>query len=262
MTSHPILIPHRKSGTRASRGREAKRLNRDRKIYRILRRLRLTSELFHRLYREPIEPLSVYVGKADPEQGEKLTAFPIRYQPSGRPMPQWDDLSAWMKVQLAIMAMNNWRVQTFNIHIHPDLESAWVAAGKDPRVMMRDRMRREFDNHLHPRLDWFFIIEGWSKRTKSETVLHVHGAAASFEPGDDKKIMEAAARAAGHGLKGFSITPRAIHGRTFTHERAGYADYLLKASRRRDDRLGQRRLTMSRSMVAGAREFWKLITGQ
>lgn len=258
---YPVTT-HRKSGIRAARAREARRLNRDRKIYRILRRGRLTSEFFHSAYREPVEPLSVYGGKPETRPGLKLTQFPIRHQANGRPMPHWDDLSAWMKVQLAIMAMNNWRVHTFNIHIHPDLERAWVAAGKDPRVMMRDRIRREFDKHVHPRLDWFFIIEGWSKRTKSETLLHVHGAAASFEPGDDKKIMDAASRAAGHGLRGFSNVPRAKHGRPFTHERAGYADYLFKASRRGDDRLGQRRLTMSRSMVGGAREFWEMITGQ
>ncbi len=253
---------HRKSGSRAARGREAKRLNRDRKIYRILRRTRLTSELFHHLYREPVEPLSVYGGKPETKPGLTLTRFPIRNQANGRPMPHWDDLSGWMKVQLAIMAMNNWAVQTFNIHIHSDLEAAWIAAGKDPRVMMRDRMRKEFDRLVRPRLDWFFIIEGWSQKTNAPTILHVHGAAVSFEPGDDRKIMDAAARAAGHGLKGYAPMPRAVHGRQFTRERAAYANYLFKAARRRDDRLGSRRLTMSRSMVGGAREFWEMITGQ
>jgi hypothetical protein len=177
-------------------------------------------------------------------------------------MPHWNDLSGWMKVQLAIMAMNNWSVQTFNIHIHPDLEAAWISSGKDPRVMMRDRMRKEFDRLVRPRLDWFFMIEGWSPRTRSQTVLHVHGAAVVFEPGEDEAIMNAAARAAGHGLRGYAVMPRAVHGRPFRRERAAYANYLFKAARRQDDRLGHRRLTMSRSMVGGAREFWELITGQ
>jgi hypothetical protein len=257
-----LLPADRKSGIRARRSREAKRLNRDRKIYRLLRRLRLTSEMFHRLYREDIEPLSVYAGKPNGSPDKRLTVFPVRKQPNGLPMPHWNDLSAWMKVQLAVMAMNNWRVQTFNIHIHSDLEHDWVATGRDPRKMMRDRLRKEFDRLVYPRLDWFFIIEGWSSKSSAETFLHIHGAAASFETGDDVKIMNAAGRAAGHGIKGFEDMPRAVHGRTFTRERAGYANYLFKASKRRDDRLAERRLTMSRSMVGGARDFWNLITDQ
>jgi hypothetical protein len=218
--------------------------------------------MFHRLYGEPLEPLSVYGGKPDTAPGKRLTVFPLTKQGNGQPMPHWDDLSVWMKVQLAIMAMNNWKVQTFNIHIHPDLEQAWAAAGKDPRVMMRDRIRKEFDRLVRPRLDWFFVIEGWSIKSRSHTVLHVHGAAANFEDGDEKKIMNAAARAAGHGLKGYAVMPRAIHGRLFERERAAYATYLLKAARRHDDRLGRRRLTMSREMVGAARLFWETITGQ
>lgn len=177
-------------------------------------------------------------------------------------MPQWDDLSAWMKVQIAIMAMNNWNVRTFNVHIHPVLEARWLSASKDPRVMMRDRLRKEFDKYVRPSLDWFFIIEGWSQKLRAETFLHIHGAAAVFEPGDDKRIEEAVGRAAGHGIKGFPKVDRAIHGRRFTRERAGYADYLFKAARRHDDRLPDKRLTMSRNMVGGAREFWRLITEQ
>lgn len=218
--------------------------------------------MFHRLYGEAVEPLSVYGGKPETAPAKRLTPFPIHRQANGQPMPHWDDLSGWMKVQLAMMAMNNWKVQTFNIHIHPNLEQTWIAAGKDPRVMMRDRIRKEFDKQVRPQLDWFFVIEGWSKKSQSETVLHVHGAAANFEAGDEQKIMAAVARAAGHGLKGYPAMPRAVHGRLFQRERAGYATYLLKAARRHDDRLSRRRLTMSRSMVGGAREFWEMITGQ
>lgn len=256
------MIGNRKSGIRVARAREAKREARDRKIYRILRRGRLTSEMFHRLYGEPMEPLSVYGGKPDTAPTKRLTLFPIDRQGNGRPMPHWNDLSAWMKVQLAIMAMNNWKVQTFNIHIHPELEQGWAAVDKDPRVMIRDRIRREFDKQVRPRLDWFFVIEGWSAKSRSQTILHVHGAAANFEDGDEQKIMDAVGRAAGHGINGHVVMPRAIHGRLFQRERAGYATYLLKAARRHDDRLSRRRLTMSRSLVGGAREFWEMITGQ
>ncbi|ONF97415.1 hypothetical protein [Sphingomonas jeddahensis] len=176
-------------------------------------------------------------------------------------MPPWVDLSRWMKVQIAVMAMHEWSFQTYNIHIHPDLEEKWLSSGRDPRVMMRDRVRREFDRHVRPNLDWFFVIEGWSPRN-GETILHIHGGAASYEPGDAGKIMHAVARAAGHGLKGYAAVPRAVHGQPFKRHKAGYVDYLFKAARRKDPRLGERRLTMSRAMTGGARALWELLTGQ
>lgn len=190
-----------------------------------------------------------------------MTRFPIRTQDDGRSMPRWEDLSLWMKVQLSVMVMHEWSFQTFNIHIHPDLEDRWVSAARDPRAMMRDRVRRELDHHVRPNLDWFFVIEGWSPRN-GETLLHIHGGAASYETGDDQKIMTAVSRAAGHGIRGYSRAPRAVHGRPFARHTAGYVDYLFKATRKSDDRLGERRITMSRTMTGGARAFWELVTGQ
>lgn len=251
----------RKSGIRQRRSREAARVRRDRKILRNLRVAANVSHSLHKILREPREPLSVYVGKLSHRQGDLLTRFPITTQDDGRPMPPWNDLSLWMKVQLAVMVMHEWSFQTFNIHIHPDLEMKWVAADRDPRIMMRDRIRRELDRHVRSNLDWFFVVEGWSPKN-GETLLHVHGGAASFEIGDDRKIMTAVSRAAGHGIRGYSHAPRAVHGRPFSRHTAGYVDYLFKATRRKDDRLGERRVTMSRTMSGGARAFWELVTGQ
>lgn len=190
-----------------------------------------------------------------------MTRFPIKFQTDGSPMPRWDHLSRWMKVQMAVMVMHEWSFQTFNVHIHADLERDWAMSGRDPRVMMRDRMRREFDRHVRPNLDWFFVIEGWSPRN-GETMLHIHGGAATYDQGDEARVMLAVSRAAGHGLRGYSRAPRAVHGRPFERHTAGYVDYLFKATRRADPRLGERRLTMSREMTGGARAFWDLVTGR
>jgi hypothetical protein len=219
------------------------------------------SESIHKFLREPREPLSVYLGKLGHRHEAALTRFPIANQDDGRPMPKWADLSLWMKVQLSVMVMHEWSFQTFNIHIHRDLQARWAALDRDPRVMMRDRVRRELDRHVRPNLDWFFVIEGWSPR-HGETILHIHGGAASYEPGDDEKIMSAVSRAAGHGLRGYARAARAIHGRPFTRHTANYVDYLFKATRRQDDRLSEKRVTMSRTMTGGARAFWELVTGQ
>jgi hypothetical protein len=53
---------------------------------------------------------------------------------------------------------------------------------------------------------------------------------------------------------------RAVHSEPFKVEQAAYANYLFKAARKPDDRLQERRLTMSNSLTALARSFWETIT--
>lgn len=254
--------PNRKSGIRRRRAREARRLIRDRKIYRFLRGRVVSGETWHQNLREEIEPLSVYVGKPGHRFNRVLAPFPKPNQPNGKPMPAWKDLSAWMKVQIVTAAFNQWTFLTFNIGIHPDLEQRWLADGKDIRATMRDRVRRELDKAVGQGREFFFVLEGWSTWTKEPTKLHVHGGVAIYEPGDDESLETAVARAAGHGLKGYSKVNRAIHSEIFKRERAGYATYLFKSARRHDDRMPERRLTMSTSATAAGRELWDTITGR
>ncbi len=253
---------NRKSGIRKRRAREARRRSRDEKIFGLLRYFKNASESRHALIQEPIEPLSVYTGKEDHRWGPELTVFPVLRQGNGQPMPKWADLSAWLKIQVSALALQNWSFQTFNVQIHPKLEQEWVSQAKDVRTMMRDRLRRELDRAVRTQVEWFFVIEGMSTRTRAQTNLHIHGGASTIEPGDAAKVMTAVSRAAGHGLTGYPKVPRAVHGKKFRVERAAYATYLLKFARRHDDRLQERRLTMSRSMVGAARAFWETITGQ
>lgn len=137
--------PNRKSGIRKRRGREARRLARDRKIYRFLRGRVVSGVTWHGNLREEIEPLSVYLGKPGHKYNQFLARFPQPKQLNGRPMPAWDDLSAWMKVQMVTAALNQWAFITFNIVIHPDLERRWLGDDEDVRATMRDRVRRELD---------------------------------------------------------------------------------------------------------------------
>lgn len=257
-------MTNRISGIRARRRREAKRLLRDRQIYRFLRATAARGRSWHNNLQEPIEPLSVYLGKPGHRFNNALTRFPVRKQPNGLPMPQWDDLSSWLKMQLAVMLMDEWKFMTFNIVIHTDLERKWLDEQRDVRAVMRDRLRRELDRAVRPRLEHFFVIEGWSKRDKAPTALHIHGAAAIYpdEPADARRIVLAAGRAAGHGLAGYPRQRRAVHGRMFTRAGPAYINYLFKSVRRKDDRLNDRRVTMSRSVVSATRDFWDTITGR
>lgn len=250
----------RKSGIRAKRSREARRLVRDRKIYRMMRGFVVSSENRHRMLKQDIEPLSVYIGKEGVDR--RITRFPMKRQPNGKQLPAWEDLSAWMKVQVVAAVLNQWEFLTFNIVLHPDLETRWLLNGQDPRAMMRDRVRRELDAEIETKREFFFVLEGWSTKSKKTTKLHVHGGVAIYGPGEGKRIEVAIARAAGHGLKGYSVVKRALHFRPFSRERAGYATYLFKSARRYDDRMPDRRLTMSRSATAAGRELWNSITGR
>lgn len=216
------------------------------------------AESLHRLARQDVEYLSVYLGKKGIPL-KLLTPFPIAEQENGRSMPHWDDLSHWMKIQVIALTYDQ-EFLTFNIRIHPDLEDRWVTAGHDPRVKMRNRVRGELDKAVGLGREFFFTVEGWSKDTGLPTYLHIHGGAAIREVGDEGRIEAAIARAAGHGLKGFSIVPRAIHSERFTTHQAAYATYLLKAARRPDPRLPDRRLAVSKSMTQTARMFWESIT--
>lgn len=222
----------------------------------------MSAETWHGNLREEIEPLSVYLGKPGHKHNKVLAPFPKRNQPNGKPMPAWEDLSAWMKVQIATAAINQWTFLTFNIVIHPDLEKQWLTQGKDVRVKMRDRIRRELDKVVGHGREFFFVLEGWSARKKEPTKLHVHGGVAIYEQGEHGALEAAVARAAGHGIKGYANVSRAVHSEVFNRERAGYASYLFKSARRHDERMPERRLTMSTSATAAGRELWKIITGR
>ena len=173
-------------------------------------------------------------------------------------MPQWDDLSQWMKVMMATMACHQWDLLTFNPHIHPDLEAQLVAE-QHVRPVLAERVRKHLTRAVGPGREFFFVIESFSKHTLDPTFLHLHGAVAVYASGEDERIKAAVAAAAGH-VRGASNQPRAKHTDPFTALRAGYGDYLFKFAKRFDPRLDDRRLVMSHSMTRAARELWIDIT--
>lgn len=258
----PLPKTRRKSGQSNNRQRLARKLRRDRKIYRSLRALKWQSENRHRLLREEIEPLSVYGGKPELPNGHLLTRFPITHQwDSALPMPQWSDLTPWLKTQLLVMACNQWLLQTFSVTIAMELEADWVARGADARKEMRERVRKHLGRVITDRrTEHFFVMEGWSKRAKAPTRLHIHGAAFVDSEEEGHMVVEAMGKAGGQGLYGRKPEPRAVHGKMYWREGPRYVDYLFKSVKRPDQRLERRRLTMSREATGAAREFWGLLT--
>ncbi|MFK4002533.1 hypothetical protein [Qipengyuania sp. NPDC077563] len=235
--------------------REAKRLLRDRKIYAKLRLLAAEGEQRHARFDEPIEPLSVYYGKQSRPASWELSPFPMGKQANGRPMPQWEDLSQWMKVNVAVIVGFEWELLTFNINLHPELETELTRQG-NVRKKLAERVRKHVGRSIGFRREYYSVLEGHAKLTGAKTHLNMHGTIA-IRAGDSVKILMAAlARAAGHDIGKRKRIPRAVHSQWFTVIRAAYANYLFKFARRRDPRLDERRLVMSQEMTQAAKMFW------
>lgn len=250
----------RNTGHRRRRSREAKRLVRDRAIHRKLRLLVALAEHRHAECDEPIEPLSVYYGKENRPASWELSPFPMGRQANGRPMPQWKDLSQWLKVGMATEVCNQWDLLTFNINLHPELERELVAKGS-VRIKLAERVRKQLGMAIGPGREYFFVIEGHSKDTGAQTHLHMHGAIVTADHGEVATIKDALARAAGHDVAGRGRVARAVHSAWFTTIRPAYMNYLFKFTLRRDPRLDDKRLVMSISMTQAARDFWEYISG-
>lgn len=251
MTTHA----HRKTGQKRRRGREAKRLVRDRKIFGKLRLLVTEAERRHAQFDEPVEALSVFYGKETRPGSWELSPFPMGKQVNGRPMPQWEDLSQWMKVTLATVVCHEWDLLTFNINLHPALEAELVATG-EVRTRLSQRVRKHIGRAIGHGREYYFVVEGHSDATGAQTYLHMHGAIATRAPGELELIKGALAKAAGQDLKGRGQIARSVHTAWFQTVRVAYMNYLFKFTLRRDPRLDERRLVMSRAMTQAARDFW------
>lgn len=253
--------PNRKTGHRTRREREAKRLTRDRKIFANLRLLAAQSERRHNQFDEKIDPLSVYMGKAHRPGSWELSPFPVKRQDNGKPMPQWKDLSQWMKLQLATIVCHEWDLLTFNINLHPELEAELVARG-EVRTALSERVRKHLGRVVTSGREYFFMIEAHAKGTGAATHIHMHGAIATYDRNEREIIKNALAKATGHDINGRKRVPRAVHSAWFTEIQAAYGNYLFKFARRADPRLDEKRLVMSRSMTQAAQLFWEDITGK
>ena len=170
-------------------------------------------------------------------------------------MPQWEDLSQWMKVNVAVIVGFEWELLTFNINLHPDLESDLTQQGK-LRQTLSERVRKHLGRSVGPSREYYFILEGHEKLAGAATHLHLHGAIALRTGDNVKALMNALAKAAGHDIAKRSRIPRAVHSQSFQVIQAAYANYLFKFARRPDPRLDERRLVMSRGMTQAAKMFW------
>ena len=116
-----------------------------------------------------------------------VSPFPMDLQVNSRPMPQWKDLSQWMKVTMATIVCHEWKLLTFNVNLHPDLETDLIATG-EVRRKLGERVRKHLAKAVGGGREYFFVIEGHSKASRTPTRLHMHGAIALHDGAEQRGI--------------------------------------------------------------------------
>lgn len=219
-------------------------------------------------------PLSRYFGKPETNADKFIAHFPLPLEKGEKSLPQWTDLSLWMKLQMSMLLMYEYASLSFCIHVHPKLEEKWGNEGRNPTAEIRDRLRKELDRlpiESKSGVDWFFTTEGWTDENKryptgfkkiEKTFLHIHGAIALPDEVSRHDIERAVERACGHGVRGYETIPRAIRFREFYSEGPAFGIYILKFLKRKDERLAERRTAFSRTLTQASRDFWEGISGR
>ncbi len=262
----------KKSGILQRHRDQDRKMLRDRAIFAELMQRKRESEKLHDAFSMPITPFSLYLPQTSPTFNDALTAFPMTARPDGRPMPDWPDLTPWLQMQVTLMAMEQYGTLTVDIHIHQEIVDRCLATGLDMHVYIRDRVRKELQDHsdIDEKLDYFFVIEGnrskinrWTGTPQSvKTKPHIHGAVVLLDDTDPTAVTEAVARACGQTIGNRGQTPRSVHSKLYEDRGGAYVDYILKYRKSRDSRLPERRHTFSNGAIGGGKLFWEGLTGK
>jgi hypothetical protein len=181
-------------------------------------------------------------------------------------LPEWDDLTEYMKLQVGAMATITFRGYSFTSEIHPAQLAKWVARGT-----VHDRVVERLQDELRARgfsgLPLAFVLEGRSKSGKSRTKIHVHGFVIPDTPHEMTRFKLAVIDA-WHTARGESklLEKRAWDAEPAYDKDTGdgrgwgrWVGYLVKNARRYDARIKGRRVYISQSMTQVAREFWWML---
>jgi hypothetical protein len=222
----------------------------------------------------------------------RATGFPIQKR-RGLRVPGWRDLTPWMKVQLATLALSERTYMQFKLHIHDDLLCELIRDGRDPKKYLRDAIAR----HLKRRfgiVPWFFFLMEDRAKDGTATRPHAHGSievprspiplrgagsrrlralekqrgsmVAEIEAGR-VKVVEALKAAGGGGLPRFAVTtgvdqcrnlwPRAPYHPIFNSQ---WVDYAFKHAKAVSTSLGEARLALPYGLREEAMNLWQLLT--
>ena len=100
-------------------------------------------------------------------------------------------------------------------------------------------------------------MESYAKDRKTQVRLHIHGAAFVETLAQGEVLKIAAYRAAGQGVGSRDTRIRAYAAKVYWGGGLRFTDYIFKVIDLPDARLPGRRMSMTRSMTQGAREFYE-----
>lgn len=103
------------------------------------------------------------------------TPFPLK-QRNGRGVPDWRQLSPWMKVQIASLCLLEKGTVVFRAHLHEETEARLQSDEPDTlRKYFRDRIARCAREEFGVVPYFWFVIENRTQSGASVTRPHIHG---------------------------------------------------------------------------------------
>lgn len=186
----------------------------------------------------------------------------IKYIYNKISMPQWKDLSNYMKIELFQLMCEDLdeSLYSFNPKIHPDLVAE--LKGKDLVAALARRMRRELVRLGDKPRHHVFVVEGHDRKGGA-TDLHIHGMAMVEGKGQAHDVLRASGRAAGQDVKGRGRLPSGNSGE-FCYYVVGksWARYMTKNVDRVHSAITRRSVVFSRRAIQLTKAFYERVTGQ
>lgn len=224
------------------------------------------------------------------------TPFPLK-QRNGRGVPDWRQLSPWMKVQIASLCLLEKGTVVFRAHLHEETEARLQSDEPDTlRKYFRDRIARCAREEFGVVPYFWFVIENRTQSGASVTRPHIHGEIEIIPCVDlpttkngsvmmrYRRIIARNGIDAAHRELGRVLTRQVLLNATgnsksaspivgdrdqrrnlwmrkpyFSFGNADWVSYAFKNSRRASRTLGERRLVMSLELNREAQRLWKLM---
>ena len=217
--------------------------------------------------------------------------FPLKTHESRR-LPAWKFLSPWMRVQVATLVMAETGYFQFKVHIHDDLRTQWLAAGKDLKVELRNNLARHLKRAFPGEVPSFFFVLEDRTTGGDPTRPHAHGSielrranlptqgkgsrklarlaltdekSAGLQAGKMKTVAALWAASGGKEPK-VAITSGIDQSRNVWHRKPygpffnqQWVDYAFKNVKAVSAVLGESRLAMHQPLLQEAKRLWQLV---
>lgn len=181
-------------------------------------------------------------------------------------LPDWEELTEHMKLQVGFMAAQTFNGFSFTSHIHPIHLDNWIAKGT---VAARTEARLRENLHWAgvPNIPFAYVIEARSRSTKSRTKPHLHGYVIPDKRIDITRFKVGVEHALHHARNETPLRSSWAWHQEDAYDRdtgdgrgfGRWPSYITKAVTRYDDRLRGRRVFFSRSLTQLASQFWALL---